>query len=132
MLHDLGQLGRAEAAYARAAQTCQSPQVSELAMRDLAFSLKRRGQRGEALPWWQQLVECSGAVYACEELAKHYEWHDRDLAQAVAWTQQGLALAEGWPATSKRRQTLTELNHRLERLKRKVEAGLPQDEPPPG
>lgn len=130
LLHDLGHLGRAEAAYTRAAQTCQAPQVSELAMRDLAYLLKRGGHKGEALPWWQQLVESSGAVYACEELAKHYEWHDSDLDQAVAWTQQGLALTEGWPASSKQRKVLAELNHRLERLVRKIDAGSPEDNPP--
>jgi uncharacterized protein YprB with RNaseH-like and TPR domain len=130
LLHDLGQSGKAEAAYVRAAQTCRLPQVSELAMRDLAYLLKRRGQRGQALPWWQQLVESSGAVYACEELAKHYEWHDEDLAEAAAWTQQGLALAEAWPASSKRRQALAELNHRQERLVRKIDAGSPEDNQP--
>jgi uncharacterized protein YprB with RNaseH-like and TPR domain len=127
--HDLGHLGRAEAAYERAAQTCQSPLVRDLAMRDLAYLLKRGGQRGEALHWWQQLVEVSGAVYACEELAKHYEWHDGDLTQAVAWTHRGLTIVEGWPASSKRYQALASLNHRLERVNRKIKLGSREDEP---
>jgi uncharacterized protein YprB with RNaseH-like and TPR domain len=119
LLHDLGQQDRAEAAYAQAAQTCRSPQVRDLAMRDLAYLLKRQDRRGEALPWWQRLVEASGEVYACEELAKHYEWQEEDLAQAIAWTQRGIALARKWPSGIRRRSTLDDLEHRLARLERK-------------
>jgi uncharacterized protein YprB with RNaseH-like and TPR domain len=123
LLHDVGQLDRAGAAYTQAAQSCRSASICEMAKRDLAYLLKRQGQRREALPWWQQLAEMSGAVYACEELAKHYEWRDEDLAQAIAWTQQGIALAEAWPPGSKRRHALADLTHRLERLSRKIDAG---------
>jgi hypothetical protein len=91
-----------------------------MAMRDLAYLLKRQERRGEALSWWQRLVEVSGAVYACEELAKHYEWHDLDLAGALTWTERGIGLAEEWPASSKRRETLAALEHRRERLNRKL------------
>ena len=67
------------------------------------------------------MVETPGALYACEELAKHYEWHDEDLSQAIGWTQQGMVLAEGWPPGLKRRQALGDLAHRLQRLNRKQE-----------
>ena len=73
-----------------------------------------------ALPWWQQLAETDGAVYACEELAKHYEWHDLDLGQAIAWTQRGIALTKSWPRGAKRRDALADLKHRLKRLERKT------------
>lgn len=119
-LHQLGQQDRAEVAYTQAAGTCRSPQVRELVMRDLAYLLKRQGRREEALPWWRRLVETGGAVYACEELAKHYEWQDEDLPEAAAWTERGVALAEAWPPGPKRRATLADLNHRLERLRRKM------------
>jgi uncharacterized protein YprB with RNaseH-like and TPR domain len=122
LLHDLGQLDRAEAAFTQAAGTSRSPLVREMAMRDLAYQLKRQERRGEALPWWQQLVETSEAVYACEELAKHYEWQDQDLARALAWTRQGIALAQAWPRNPRRRTTLEDLQHRLERLEHKVDA----------
>ncbi len=125
LLHELGQLERAEAAYAQAAHTCGPSPVREMTMRDLAYLLKRQGRRKEALPWWQALAETPGALYACEELAKHYEWHDEDLSQAIVWTQQGMVLAEGWPPGLKRRQALAGLAHRLQRLNRKQE--LSQD-----
>ncbi len=120
---DLGQADRAEAAYTQSAETCRSSAVREMAMRDLAYLLKRQERRHEALLWWQRLVETAGAVYACEELAKHYEWHDEDLAQAMVWTERGLALARAWPPSLRRREALAELEHRLERLKRKRPPG---------
>ena len=121
LLLDLGQLTRAEQVYSRAACTCSRASVRELAMRDLAYLLKRQERRTEALPWWQQLAEKAQAVYACEELAKHYEWHDQDLAQAAAWTRRAITLAEGSPFDPDQRDTLARLRHRLERLERKVE-----------
>lgn len=121
LLHDLGDVERAADAYAQAAQTSRSGHVREAAMRDLGYLLKRQGRRAEALFWWQRLVEAAGAVYACEELAKHYEWHDEDLSQATAWTRQAIMFAEGWPPGYQRRETLAGLSHRLERLYRKLE-----------
>ena len=131
LLNDLGQSDRAEAAFAQSALNSENASVREMAMRDLAYLLKRQERREEALPWWQELVEGRAAVYACEELAKHYEWQDADLAQAVAWTEQGIALVRAWAPSSKRRDTLAQLEHRLERLNRKLSlAQEPEDESP--
>ena len=104
VLQELEQPDRAEAAYTQAARTCRSPRVREMAVRDLAYSLKRRQRWAEALGWWQQLVESEGAVYACEELAKYYEWHDPDLAEAMTWTRKGIGLAQAWPRSAGRRE----------------------------
>ncbi len=120
LFHELGQPDRAEMAYVQAADTCRTPHVREMAMRDLAYLLKRQERREEALSWWQRLGEMEAAVYACEELAKHYEWHDEDLPQAVAWTEKGIGLVSAWPRSPKRRDALADLEHRLERLKRKL------------
>ncbi|MFC2037417.1 ribonuclease H-like domain-containing protein [Chloroflexota bacterium] len=127
VLHDLGQLDRAEAAYVQAAHTSRSSPVREMAMRDLAYLLKRQERWAEALPWWQQLVESAGAVYACEELAKHHEWRAEDLPLAITWTQRGAALAKEWPSGPKRHNTLSDLEHRQERLHRKQGLGSAQD-----
>jgi hypothetical protein len=120
LLHDLGQSDRAEAAFEQAARQGQARPIREMAMRDLAYLLKRQERREEALPWWRELVKSGSAVYACEELAKHYEWQDGDLSQAKAWTEQGIALTEAQPPSPKRRDTLAGLEHRLERLNRKL------------
>jgi len=121
LLLDLGQSTRAEQVYCWAARTCSLPSVRELAMRDLAYLLKRQERRAEAVLWWQQLADTAGAVYACEELAKHYEWHDQDLAQAAAWTQRAIALAEGSASGPGQQEALADLQYRLARLARKIE-----------
>jgi uncharacterized protein YprB with RNaseH-like and TPR domain len=122
LLLETGQFERAELAYAHVAQTSRASQVKGMAMRDLAFLLKRQERRSEALAWWQRLVETEDAIIACEELAKHYEWHDADLAQALAWTERGIGLAKAWAPGAKRRETLAALEHRRLRLQRKVAA----------
>lgn len=115
-LHELGHLERAQAAFERSARTSRSAGVREEAMRELAYLLKRQERREEALCWWQELAETAGAVYACEELAKYFEWHAFDLSKAAAWTRRGMAVAELWPAGPARQQTLSDLEHRLQRL----------------
>ena len=120
---DVGEIDKAEAAFVQSAGTCHEPRVREMAVRDLAHLLKRQERRAEALPWWQQLVETEGAVYACEELAKHYEWQDKDLDQARDWTQRAIQLVQAWPPGLKRRDAQAELEHRLQRLERKQESG---------
>lgn len=121
-LHDLGEEERAEAALVLAARASRLPAVQEAAMRDLAYLLKRQDRRGEARAWWQALAEGTGAVYACEELAKHFEWHDADPAEALAWTERGLALARAWLPGPARVEALAGLEHRQERLRGKAEA----------
>lgn len=119
-LHSLGDLERAESAFAQASHTCSAPEVGEAAMRELAFLLKRSGRRSEAVPWWRELADTAGAAYACDELAKHYEWHEVDLVQALSWTERGLALAGAWPADPRRREVHNEFEYRRARLERKI------------
>ena len=45
LINDLGQSDRAEAAFEQSALTSQSEQVREMAMRDLAYLLKRQERR---------------------------------------------------------------------------------------
>lgn len=120
LFSDLGDAERAEQAYARAARSSQARWVRERAMRDLAHLLKRQERRTEALPWWEELARTEGAVYAYEELAKHYEWQAGDPNRALAWTRDAADLVRGWPRGAKRRTALAELEHRMARLERKV------------
>jgi hypothetical protein len=130
LFNDMGEVHRAEEAYTRAARSSQARWVRERAMRDLAYLLKRQERSAEALPWWEELARTERAVYAYEELAKHYEWQASDLNQALAWTQEGTDLVRAWPRGAKRRATLAELEHRLARLERKV-AGQVGGDPVP-
>ncbi len=62
-------------------------------LRRLGLLLKRNDRRLEAVPYWQQWAATSlDDVEPFEELAKHYEWHERDLSAALLWTEQALAL----------------------------------------
>lgn len=121
-LHELGWPDRAEVAFTHAARVAKVAGVREWAMRELAYLLKRQDRRAEALPWWRALAEERDAVYACEELAKHFEWHEEDLGQALSWTRHGIVLVEAWPEGPARSDSLAALEHRLARLVRKTES----------
>jgi hypothetical protein len=90
------------------------------ALGQLAWLLKRRNRRAEAVPLWQQLAVTSfDDVSAHVELAKYYEWHDIQLGVALHWTAQALALSDLMdPALAE--ITAAELDHRRARLERKI------------
>ena len=105
-----------ESAYRSALSTSLPPEVQQAVWRHLSFLLKRQGRREEAVDIWRKVAENGGSreIYACVELAKHYEWHVGDLPAAAVMTRQALVLLEN---TS---PTLAELAHRLRRLERKM------------
>ena len=61
------------------------------------------------------------SLEACIELAKYYEWHASDLPQALAWTEQALALAGSLPDRLTRQVAVAEVEHRKQRLVRKID-----------
>lgn len=86
----------------------------------LAALYRRSDRREEAVGLWEQIAATSmDSVAAHVELAKHFEWHGRDMAAAVAWTERALALVAYWGDTVQARLTRDELNHRLGRLLQK-------------
>lgn len=90
------------------------------ALFQLAGLLKRNGRREEAVQVWQQIAATSfESVEAHVELAKHYEWHGGDIARAIDWTQQALALVASWGRSQRVAMVRDELRHRLNRLQRK-------------
>jgi uncharacterized protein YprB with RNaseH-like and TPR domain len=87
---------------------------------ELGQLLKRHGRQAEALPLWQQIAATSfDDVAAHIELAKYYEWHDPDFAQAIRWTEQALALVQSWRSPAQATLIRSELEHRLGRLQNK-------------
>jgi uncharacterized protein YprB with RNaseH-like and TPR domain len=110
----IGQFDAAVVAYQAALKADANPSsaLSHRALYQLARCLKRLSRRTDALTYWQRLAE-AGNMQAWVELAKHYEWHAMDAGQALACARRALALA---------RDPLTqgEINHRIERLKRKA------------
>jgi uncharacterized protein YprB with RNaseH-like and TPR domain len=120
-----GHISEAEQAYRTAIRGELTPALRSRSMRSLAEILKRSGRRGDAFAYWQQVAletegDAGGRVVAHVELAKHFEWVQKDLPLAAGWTRAAIALAEGWEAGTKRGVALGELHHRLDRLERKL------------
>jgi uncharacterized protein YprB with RNaseH-like and TPR domain len=86
----------------------------------LAGLLKRLKRRQEALPLWEYLADLKLNTLGHEELAKHYEWHEIDLPQALEWTDKGIELATSWRPGLQRTEALREMTHRRERLVKKL------------
>lgn len=133
LYEDLGNKPAAARLYAHGlghadARTAQMPRAAMLrGLHHLAAIHKRQRNWPEAIELWQQAAQ-NQDLEAHVELAKYYEHVLRDYPAANRWTQaaitlvvEGLALApDGRPlGLFERRQRLTELGHRLERLEHK-------------
>ena len=91
-----------------------------LAVRRLSSLQKRRGDLDEAVRWWEQAAE-QGHIYAHIELAKYYEHRLRDAQAAIRWAEAARLQAsrQEMPAYV-RAHWLEEIEHRLDRLRRKT------------
>jgi tetratricopeptide (TPR) repeat protein len=97
----------------------------QAAMR-LSLVYKQLDRRADAIGLWEAVAQTSqpdsiSAIEACIELAKYYEWHDVNLPQALAWTEQALSIAKSMPDRLTRREVLSEVQHRQQRLVRKID-----------
>ena len=117
---DLGLRERAESTL-RASLDGEMPfETYHEGLHRLAALLKAGGRRDEAVVVWQQIAHTSTHdISAHVELAKHYEWVERNAAEALAWTERALALVGRWTVTPNTRLVRAELGHRRERLMRK-------------
>ncbi len=116
----LGMPDKAEKMLRMAAEQDLPLEIYHQALFFLGQLLKRNDRREEAVPLWQQIAVTSfGDVSAHVELAKYYEWHDRDLEQALEWTHRALTLSESWPSGQDDLARF-ELEHRMERLERRI------------
>jgi tetratricopeptide (TPR) repeat protein len=115
-----GRTGEAESAW-QAALSADERSIKLEALRRLAGYLKQRGRRSEAVSGWRTWHELAPAdPEPCIELAKYYEWETGDLEQAVAWSEAALACLDRWPSDWRRDQQAAEIDHRLQRLSRKL------------
>jgi uncharacterized protein YprB with RNaseH-like and TPR domain len=92
------------------------------AARRLSALYKRAGQRADAAALWQSMLQRGEQppLEAYIELAKHYEWVERDYAGALRVAEEAGRLVAGWPPGPQRRRAADEIAHRLQRLRRKV------------
>ena len=117
-------LAECEAAYRRAAEEAPDGDTRQDALSGWAGLLKQMDRRAEAVPLWESLADLRLDIEGHEELAKYYEWHTSDLAEALRWTEAGIALAESWRPGLRQFEALAALNHRRERLLRRIGGGV--------
>jgi uncharacterized protein YprB with RNaseH-like and TPR domain len=87
-----GDAVRAQSACAQALDAGLPAEFRPKARRDLALMAKRRGEHARAAEIWQEIVgDPQDGVYACEQLAIHYERRTRDLSRATEFAQLALA-----------------------------------------
>jgi tetratricopeptide (TPR) repeat protein len=115
----LGLIGEAERAYQHALRDSVTPQIRATIEGHLAFVYKRTGRWEEAVALWEKLRASQWAdVVPHVELAKYYEHRRRDHEYALALA---LEARERLTAEAHDLRTLSELDHRLARLRRKLE-----------
>lgn len=119
LFEDIGQLGLAADLYRRGLESELPLDARAGATHRWSLLEKRRGNFPAAVELWCQAAS-RGEIYAYVELAKYYEHRALDLQQAAYWTQAALDLvrAPAFPRLE-RIQLLPELEHRLNRLRRK-------------
>jgi uncharacterized protein YprB with RNaseH-like and TPR domain len=119
LFEDLRRLETATQLYEQGLTHALPEEVYWETVQRLSFVQKRRGDLPAAVALWHQAAR-KGQIYAHVELAKFYEHTARDYGQAAEWTQAAIALvkASDFPRHAGQ-QWLTDLEHRLARLKRK-------------
>jgi uncharacterized protein YprB with RNaseH-like and TPR domain len=120
LFEDLGKWDEAARLYERGLEQ-QLPEADFWqAVQRLSRLQKRRGDLETAVQLWEQAAK-NGHIYAHVELAKHYEHRVRDYATAHQWTQKAMELAQDSSLpVYVRKHWVEELEHRRERLEKKV------------
>jgi uncharacterized protein YprB with RNaseH-like and TPR domain len=111
-LHRKGEKERAHSACSRALDA-----GLPVEFRMQALMAKRRGERERAADLWLELsTHPKDGILACEQLAIHYERHEKDFAQAINFTQ--LALSKLRMQITRSRQRFA--NPEMVRLEKKL------------
>ena len=120
LFEDLGHWDEAARLFERGLEFELGESDFGVAVKRLSILQKRRGDMGEAIRLWETAA-AQGHLYAFIELAKHYEHKQRDVESALKWTTSAMKRAEelDMPAYV-RTFWMNEIEHRMERLKRKA------------
>ncbi|NJC97955.1 MAG: hypothetical protein FIB03_16740 [Anaerolineae bacterium] len=120
LFEDLGHWDEAARLFERGLESGLTESDFGLAVKRLSILQKRRGDLGEAVRLWEAAAQ-RGQLYAFIELAKHYEHRERDVKSALKWTKSALKRLEKIELPAYVRNFwLSEIEHRMERLKRKA------------
>jgi tetratricopeptide (TPR) repeat protein len=121
LFEDLGHWDEAARLFERGLESQLNEADFGLAVKRLSILQKKRGDMGEAIRLWEAAAE-HGHLYAFIELAKHYEHKERDVKSALKWTKSAMKCVEKVDLpVYMRKFWMTEIEHRMERLKRKAE-----------
>lgn len=117
-----GRADSAEAAYLEALRA-KKTELRIDALRHFSAYLKRENRRDEAAVYWKQWHELApDNPSPCIELAKYFEWHTIEPDRAREWAETALLCLSHWPESWRRDQVWEAIEHRLRRLKRKIDA----------
>jgi hypothetical protein len=120
LFEDLGHREQAARLFERGLEFELDESDFGVAVKRLSILQKRRGDMGEAIRLWEDAAK-RGHLYAFIELAKYYEHKQRDLKSAMKWTKSALKRVERTDMPAYVRSYWTEeIEHRMERLKRKA------------
>lgn len=121
-----GRVVEAEAVFRRALDKPLGSTQEAEAVAGLAEALKHQNRSAEAATWWEARAAmplgASTDIVAPIELAKYHEWETKELETALRWTEKARALVLRWRPGYQRAQALAEIEHRRERLLRKLES----------
>ena len=111
----------AESAYRRALEFTADPHDRAELFARLARLMKRQGRWQEAADAWQAWLSSTPGVDPTPfvELAKYCEWQLNDYDQAEMWTACALYNLQQQDARLAWARTISELEHRLDRIRRK-------------
>jgi uncharacterized protein YprB with RNaseH-like and TPR domain len=120
---DSGRSDTAESAYLKATKS-KNKDLKVEALRRYTSHLKHKKRRQEAIDSWVKWHRISPEdPTPCIELAKYFEWDVGNNEQAQQWAQAALLCLTHWAADWRRDQLWAEIEHRIMRLKRKLETG---------
>ncbi len=106
-------------AYERALICPLSEGVQRATVARLSLLYKRLGQQDKAASLWRSALG-DGQLYPYIELAKYYEHSCKEYVEAESLVCEALALVRSAQDLSDRQQLLGELEHRLQRVRRKM------------
>jgi len=118
----LEQPARAEATLRAALGRRLPSDLHRFGLTQLAYLLKRQTRWADAEACWQELVAIDDSLLALEELAKYYEWREKDFRKAITCINYALNLLETWPQSLHQKETRANWQHRHQRVQKKLGA----------
>jgi hypothetical protein len=122
LFEDLGHISYAMQLY----ETCLQAELPYEVYNDTLYRLsmhhKHNNHYPEAITLWERATS-RNQLFAFEELAKYYEHHQKDPAQALSWTLKALEYIDTFTFLDpEKNRWKIDLQHRLQRLQRKISA----------